>query len=135
VLIYCAIPAIFCFLYFTYDVNIIRFIIVSSICILVPVVGKLSSGIKNYNDFLRITDDELEYKDNEKVGLYKTKSIETFTIITHEKEHTHQIELLFKDSSKVTIDLHEMELEAYYDYIYKYLKAHYGHMLKEIEMD
>jgi hypothetical protein len=133
--IYCAIPAIFVYLYFNFELNLIRFVVMAAICIFLPIVGKISSGLKNYNDFLRVTDEELEYKDNEKVGLYKIKNIETFTIITHEKEHTHQIELLFKDNSKVTIDLHEMELEEYYDYIYTYMKKHYGHMLKEIEME
>ena len=133
--IYFTIPAIFCFIYFNYEVNLIRFIIVAAICILTPIMGKIASGIKNYNDFLRITDEEVEYKDNEKEGLYKTKDIETFTIITHERVHHHQIELLFKNKDIVAIDLHDMELEAYYDYIYKYLKAHYGHMLKEVKMD
>ncbi len=135
ILIYCTIPAIFCFIYVEYEVNYIRFFIMAAICIIVPVVGKIGSGIKNYNDFLRITDEEVEYKDNEKMGIYETKNIQTFTIITHDREHTHQIELLFKDNSTVMIDLHEMELEEYYYFIYDYLKAHYGHMLKEIKMD
>ena len=134
-LIYCTIPAIFSYIYLNYEVNLIRFLILTAICILLPIVEKIASGINNYNDFLQLTNEEVEYKDNEKVGTFKIKDIQTFTIITHDKEHTHQIELLFKNNDTVTIDLHEMELEAYYVSIYDYMKIHYGHMLKEIAMD
>ena len=132
--IYCIIPVIFGFIYFNYDINIVRFSIMAAICILLPIGEKIASGIKNYNDFLRISDEEVEYKDNEEGGLFETKNIQAFTIITHEKEHTHQIELLFNDNSKVTIDLHDMELEGYYSFIYKYLKSHHGQRLKEVKM-
>ena len=134
-MIYLTIPVIFIFVYFNYELNLFRFIPIAAICIFVPFLGKIGSGIKNYNDFLRITDEEVEYKDNDKGGLFKLKDIQQFTIITHEKKHNHQIELLFKDGKTEMIDLHDMELEAYYDYIYKYMKVHYRHMLKEVEMD
>jgi hypothetical protein len=62
VLIYCVIPAIVVFLYLAYDVSFVPFLIWASICIVVPVAGKLISGIKNYNDFLKFTNDSIEYK-------------------------------------------------------------------------
>ncbi|HVD96567.1 MAG TPA: hypothetical protein VNB90_00090 [Cytophagaceae bacterium] len=136
-MIYFFIPVIFVFIYFNYQgqLNLIRFAIVAAICIILPLLEKLASGVKNYNDFLRLTNEEIEYKDNDLEGRYQVKDIQTVTIITHERAVTHQIELLFKDNSKVTIDLHDMELEEYYTAIHSYIYLHYRHMLKEVELE
>src|ERR1041385_6068589 len=48
-LIYLIIPIIFVFLFFTYEVNHVRFFIWAGVCIVAPVAGRLMSGIKNYN--------------------------------------------------------------------------------------
>src|SRR6267154_64693 len=59
VLIYLLIPLIFGFIYFYYEVNYVRFCIWALVCTMVPVLGKLRSGIKNYNDFLKLTNEAI----------------------------------------------------------------------------
>jgi hypothetical protein len=130
-LIYCSIPAIFGFIYFEYDVNHFRFFIWAAICVGAPVLEKIASGINNYNDFLELTNEKIEFKDNKKGGCFKIKEIESINIIKDERNIIHKIQLLFKNNDHVTIDLDEMELEAFYDSIYKFITIHYKHLLKE----
>lgn len=134
-MIYCFIPLIFLFIYFNFPINLWRFIPLAAICTILPLVEKIASGVKNYNDFLRVSNEFIEYKDNEKEGRYEIKDIQTITIISHENDITHQVELLFKKGDKVVIDLHEMELDAYYDFMYNYMKSHYGPMLREVRIE
>jgi hypothetical protein len=135
VLIYCSIPAIFGFIYLEYEVNHLRFIIWATVCIIAPVVEKIASGINNYNDFLMLTNEKIEYKDNEKEGDFEVKNIQTITIIKDEKNIIEKIHLLFKNNNHVTIDLDKMELDAFYDSIYKFLTTNYNHLLKETKAD
>jgi hypothetical protein len=130
-LIYLSIPAIFSFIYFEYDVNHLRFIIWAAVCMGVPVLEKIASGINNYNDFLELTDEKIEYKDNEKEGSFDTKNIRNITIIRDERDIIAKIQLLFTNNNNVTIDLDKMELDAFYDSIYKFMATHYKHLLKE----
>jgi hypothetical protein len=130
VLIYCVIPAIFGFIYVKYDVNLVRFTVWAAVCIIAPVTGKLISGIKNYNDFLSLTKDTIEYKNNEKVGAFRLTDLQHITLIKDERSVLHKIQLLTSDNNHVTIDLDEMELEAFFDSIDKFISVRYKNLLK-----
>jgi len=117
ILIYFQIPVIFGFIYFYYEVNQIRFFIWALVCTVVPVVGKLLSGIKNYNDFLKLTNDTIEYKNNEKEGVFRVKDIDRITLIKDESDVLHKVQVSMTSGNQVLIDLDEMELEAYYETI------------------
>ena len=129
--IYCSIPAIFIFIYFEYDVNLVRFIICAAICIITPVLEKIASGINNYNDFLKLTNEKIEYKDNKKEGNFEVKDIQKIVIIKDEGNIIKKIQLLFKNEDNITIDLDKMELDVFYGSIYKFISIQYKHMLEE----
>jgi hypothetical protein len=130
ILIYLTIPVIFTFIYFEYEVNHVRFFIWASICMLPPIVDKLISGINNYNDYLTLTEKIIEYKNNAKEGHFIVQDIQHMAIIKDERKVIQKIRLDFKDASSVTIDLDEMELDAFYHAIFKYILSHYEHLLK-----
>ena len=129
-LIYCTIPVIFIFVFVEYEVNLIRFIIWAVICITVPVAGKLISGIKNYNDFLKLHRDSIEYKNNEKAGSFQVKDVQKIRLIKDERDVLHKIQLVLTDNNQVIIDLDEMELEAFIDIIDKFMNVLYKNLLK-----
>jgi hypothetical protein len=131
ILIYLLIPVIFGFVYFYYEVNHVRFFIWALICTVVPVVGKLSSGIKNYNDFLKLTNDAIEYKNNEEVGIFHVKEIERITLIKDESNILHKVQVSMTNGSQTLIDLDEMELEAYYETIQTFIIGHYKSLVKD----
>lgn len=131
-LIFCLIPVIFVLIYKMYAVNIIRFSIWAAICIIFPIVGKLISGLKNYNDFLKLTDFTIEYKNNKKEGVYKHEKVQQILMIKDTGKVLHKIQLIMDDGQKVLIDLDEMEIEAYYAFIDEYLKKHYSELVKEV---
>ena len=130
ILIYLLIPIIFVFIYYYYEVNHIRFFIWALICIVVPVVGKLRSGIKNYNDFLKLTNDTIEYKNNEEVGVFRVKEINRITLIKDESDVLHKVQVSMASGSQTIIDLDEMELEAYYETIQSFIIGHYKDLVK-----
>jgi len=129
-LIYCAIPLIFIFVYSEYEVNHIRFVIWAAICIILPVAGKLISGINNYNDFLTLTSEEIQYQNNKKLGTFKLKDIQKIILIRDERKVLHKIELLLADGNQVLIDLDEMELADFLTSIDKFITARYENLLK-----
>jgi hypothetical protein len=128
-LIYCSIPVIFIFIYFEYKVNHVRFFIWAAVCMAAPVLEKIASGINNYNDFLIMTNEKIEFKDNDKAGNFEIRDLKSITIINDERNIIHKIQLT-TNNDNVIIDLDEMELDAFYDSIKKYITAHYGHLLK-----
>jgi hypothetical protein len=130
-LIYCTIPAIFIFIYYEYEVNHIRFLIWAAVCMIPPVIEKIVSGINNYNDFLKLTDKKIVYKNNEKVGEFKLKDIQHLTIVKDARQVIHKIQLAFKNNEEVTIDLDEMELDDFYSSINAFITTHYHHLLNE----
>jgi preprotein translocase subunit SecY len=130
VLIYCTIPVIFAFIYLEYQLNLIRFIIWAGICIVIPAAAKLISGINNYNDFLKLTDDAIEYKNNKEVGTLEVKEIQHITLVKDERKVLHKIEVAMNDGKSVMIDLDEMELEAFYQTIDKYIWIHYKRLIR-----
>jgi hypothetical protein len=129
-LIFFSIPAIFCYIYFNYEVNHFRFFVWAAICILAPIVEKIASGLNNYNDFLKLTDEKIQYQDNEKTGDYDTKNIKNIIIIKDEKNIIKKLQLSLTNNNDVIIDLDEMELDAFYIHIESYITRHYKHLLK-----
>jgi len=130
VLIYCAIPVIVGFIYFKYEVHPLPFFIWAAICLIAPVAGKLASGIKNYNDFLKLTHDTIEYKNNEKEGVLRARDIREILLIKDEAKVLHKVQVRMLDNSQATIDLDEMELDAYCLTIEKFITGHYGALVK-----
>jgi hypothetical protein len=132
-LIYCAIPAIFGFVYFKYEVNHVRFFIWVAVCTGLPVVGKLISGLKNYNDFLKLTYNTIEYKNNKEAGTFDLKDVKHIILIKDETNVLHKIELSLVNNNSITIDLDEMELEAYFELIDKSMSVRYKELIKPIQ--
>jgi len=129
-LIYSSIPLIFTFVYYNYRINIIPFTVCAAICILAPVMGKLISGIKNYNDFLKLTDSFIEYKNNKKAGTFSLRDVQGIRLIKDSYDVLHKIQLTTASSGEVVIDLDEMELEAYYESINKFIISHFKTLVK-----
>lgn len=129
VLIYCAIPVIVGFIYFNYEVNYFWFTIWAAICVISP-AGKLVSGINNYNDFLKLTNNVIEYKNNKKEGVLWVPEIQEIFLIRDEANVLHKVQVLMQNSSRVIIDLDEMELEAYFQTIDEFINRHYKSMVK-----
>lgn len=130
VLIYTIIPVIFVFIYANYKVNLFPFLVCAAICILAPVTGKLISGIRNYNDFLKLTSESIEYKNNTKVGAFKLTDIQHIVLVKDERNILCKIQLITNSNDEVMIDLDEMELEAYYLSIDKFISSYYKKLLK-----
>ncbi len=124
VLIYCTIPVIVGFIYFNYEVNYFWFIIWAAICMFSP-AGKLVSGLKNYNDFLKLTNNAIEYKNNKKEGVLRVPEIQEIFLIRDEANVLQKVQVLMQNSSLVIIDLDEMELDAYYQTIDEFINRHY----------
>ena len=129
--IYFTIPTIFIYVFIEYEVHLVRYIIWTVACTLPPILEKIASGITNFNDFLRLTDEEIEYKNNEKVGCFKTADLENIAIKRDSRKVLEKLELKFKNGEEVIIDLDEMELEAFYRSIIRFIKAHYKHLLSQ----
>lgn len=130
IMIYCVIPAIVAFIYFNYQVSPFPFFIWASICLVSPVAGKLVSGIKNYNDFLKLTNEAIEYKNNEKAGVLRVNDIREIVLIKDERKVLHKVQVAMQNNTQVVIDLDEMELEAYYETIDQFINGHYGSLVK-----
>lgn len=129
-LIFLLIPVIFAAVYVLYAVNLFGFIIWAAICIISPIAGKLVSGLKNYNDFLKLTDDTLEYKNNDKEGVYELKNVQQIVLMKDETKVLHKIQLNLTTGQPVLIDLDEMEIDAFCVAIDEYLNTHYKHLVK-----
>jgi hypothetical protein len=128
-LIYITIPVIFAFVYVKYEVNRVPFFVCAAICILVPVMGKLISGIRNYNDFLKLTKESIEYKNNDKSGIFMLTDIQHIILIKDERKILHKIKLITTPNNDVIIDIDEMELEEYFHSIDTYISIYYKGLL------
>jgi hypothetical protein len=124
VLIYCAIPAIYIFVYYRFDVNLTRFIMWAVVCMVTPVVGRLISGINNYNDFLKLTDHAIEFKNNRKSAVLPVNEIKRITLVRDEDNVLHKLQVSTTRGDQL-IDLDEMELEAFIESIDKFITVHY----------
>jgi hypothetical protein len=117
------------FIYFNYEVSDFWFVAWAAICVISP-IGKLVSGIRNYNDFLKLTDGTIEYKNNEEEGVLRVPEIREIILIRDEAQVLHKVQVLMQNNSEVTIDLDEMELEAFYQTIDEFIKGHYETLVK-----
>ena len=97
---------------------------------MLPIAGKIASGVNNYNDFLKLAHEYIEYKNNELEGLYRTEDIEKIFLSKEEGKLVPKIHLLLKTNEDIVIDLDEMELEDFYDSIFAFINDHYKHLLK-----
>jgi hypothetical protein len=125
VVIYCIIPVIVIYIYLSYEVSIVPFLIWAFVCLIAPAGGKLISGIKNYNDFLSLNNDSISYRNNEITGELPVKQIRRISIIKDEDNVPHKIKVMMMSDTEVIIDLDEMELEAYFQTIEEFIKSHY----------
>ena len=126
--IYSVIPVIFVCVYLVFEVDPVRFFIWAAICIGAPLAGKLISGVRNYNDFLKLTSDIIEFKNNEKTGAFRVKEVEYITLVRDQRGALHRI-LVSANGNEVVIDIDEMELEAYYATIDEFIRIHYGDLV------
>lgn len=128
-LIYLSIPAIVVYLYFTFNVSVFRFFSWAIVCLVAPIIGKLVSGINNYNDFLKLTPSAIEYKNNQKEGVYKIRDISKVIMVKDDADALHKIQLQTTTGESVLIDLDEMELEAFFESIDEYITDNYRNLL------
>ena len=129
VLIYCVIPVIVIFIYLNYEISPLAFFIWASVCLIVPIVGKFLSGIKNYNDFLKLTSDAIEYRNNKKAALMPVSEIIGIIMIRDDADVLYKVKVMMRNRTEVIIDLDEMELEAYYQTIDRFIMAHYDSLV------
>ncbi|HSZ72273.1 MAG TPA: hypothetical protein VK750_06315 [Cytophagaceae bacterium] len=127
--IYLCIPIIYAYVYLNYKVDHLFFIIWLAACMGVPVINKLKSSIENYHDFLKFTPTEIEYKNNEKTGLFLISQISSIRILKNQQTMTEKLEITY-NGDIVIIDLNEMELEGFFDPIEHYIEDHYTSLLK-----
>jgi len=128
-LLYLVIPVIFAFIYFNYHVNTFHFMAWMSVCLLAPLMQKLFSGIRNYNDFLNLSTSEIEYKNNKKQGKFLLAKVEYIQMVKDSDNILSKLKLGM-NNSEVTIDLDQMELDAYYDTIQDFMQKTYKNILR-----
>lgn len=129
VIMYLAIPVIVVFLYLNFNVNSFRFFIWALVILVLPVVDKLMTGVNNFQDYLKLGEEMIEYKDNEREGTFQVSDINKIGIIKDKDQVLSKLELLMKDHSKVIIDLDKMELQDYYEVIEEYIRFNYEKLL------
>ncbi|MGE0588930.1 MAG: heavy metal transporter [Cyclobacteriaceae bacterium] len=127
---YLIIPVIIVFVYLNFNVNTFRFFGWALVVAGLPVVGKLMSGIKNYNDFLKLTGSAIQYKNNELEGTYQLAEIKQIHLVKDKRDVLHKMKVELTGGNTVTIDLDEMELEDFYESINEYIVEHYALLLK-----
>jgi hypothetical protein len=128
-LIYLVIPAIFLFIYMNFSINVFHFAIWAGMCMVIPIVAKIFSGIKNYNDYLKLSPYDIEYKNNEKEGKFQLAEVRYISMVKDDHNVLSKL-TLGVNHAEVIIDLDEMELEAYYETIEEFTKKTYQHLLK-----
>ena len=133
VLIYLLIPVIYLVVFSQFPINQPRFYIWASLCTVIPVVVRLKSGINNYNDFLKLTDKFIEFKNNRQAGIFQIDNIQQIVCTKDKGRILHKIKLI-TDNQAVMIDLDEMELEGFYEAIDEYLSAHYQPLIRESQI-
>ncbi|HVD97712.1 MAG TPA: hypothetical protein VNB90_05865 [Cytophagaceae bacterium] len=130
-LLFAGIPVIFWFIYQEYDLIVHHFIIWAVICIGLPALEIIVSGISSRRNYLKLTSRMIKYKNNSKEESFETKDIRNIMIIRGEKRFIKKIQLLFTNNDHVTIDLEEMHLHPFYDSIQRFINTHYKHLVTE----
>lgn len=127
--IYPIIPLLFFLVYKYYNIRMTHFYIWLAVCTVVPVAVKIFSGFKNFNDFLKLSATEIDYKNNEKEGKFNVANL-TYISLVKDNDHILTKMILGMDDTKLTIDLDEMELEDYYDNIEEFVKRTYRNIYR-----
>lgn len=128
--VYLTIPAIFTIIYLYFNIrNMFHFEIWACICIVIPLVANIFSGIKNYNDFLSLSPTEIQYKNDEKEGKYLIGEIKYISLVKEHDNLPHKLILGVADA-EVCIDLDEMELHAYYENVQEFVFKTYRNILR-----
>jgi hypothetical protein len=83
---------------------------------------------------LKVTTDSIEYKNNEKAGIFQLKDVQQIILIRDDRNVLHKIQLELNSISQVIIDLDEMELEAFIDAIDKVMTTRYKSLVKGTEV-
>ena len=130
ILFFCGIAVILSVIFLGFEVNTFHFVIWSLICLVPPIVEKIASGVKNYNDYLKLTSTRIEYKNNEKEGTFEIKDLQNISILKDENKVTKKIQLHLQNNKNIIIDLHEMELDAFYHSIDNFISIKYRQLLK-----
>ncbi len=130
-LLYAIIPVLLAIIYFEFKVDTFHFVIWVIVCMVPPIVEKIVSGLNNFNDYLKLTSTQIEYKNNEKEGCFDIINIQGIAILNDKDGITKIIQLLLKNNETVLIDLHEMELDAYYESIDNFIMVKYKTLLKD----
>jgi len=128
IFIYLGIPSIFGYVYINYEINHLYFILWLVVCMGLPLIKKIKSGIENYYDFLKLTHSGIEYKNNEKGGRFPIEQLESIRIIKNKETMTEKIELK-TNIDTIIIDLNEMELDDFFGPIEDYINAHYQKLI------
>jgi hypothetical protein len=131
IFIFAFIPVIFGFIYLEYDLNLLHFIIWSTVCMVIPAIEIIIAGINNHKNYLTLTNRMIQYKNNNREGSFETKNVRNITLIKDEKSFIKKIQVLFTNNNKVIIDIDEMHLHAFCDPIYKFMKTNYKDLLTE----
>ena len=74
---------------------------------------------------MKLTTSSIAYKNNEKEGVIELKDIQQIRMIKDDSNDLQKLELNLTSGAPITIDLDEMELEAYYESIEEYITTHY----------
>lgn len=127
--LYLTIPLIVVFLFLTYKVSEWRFFSWAFVVVVFPVVGKLISGIKNYNDFLQLTSKEIAFKDNDHEGVYELSQIQKLALTKDDSGHLNELILQLKNGEQTAIKVYQMELDDFIEYIEKYVNETYRALL------
>ncbi|MGE0773325.1 MAG: heavy metal transporter [Cyclobacteriaceae bacterium] len=130
-LIYLIIPVIIVFLYFNYRVSAFRFFGWAAVVGILPIIGKLKSGIRNYNDYLKLTVKMIEYKNNDLHGTFALSEVKQIVLIKDRDKVLHKVRLMLAAGPTVTIDIDEMELHDFYEVIEEYITLYYAPLLAE----
>jgi hypothetical protein len=128
--IYLAIPAIFFFIYKNFNISMFHFAVWAGICLIVPIMAKIYSGIINYNDYLKLSPYEIEYKNNEKEGKFQVSEVSYIQVIKDRNNILSKLKLGI-NNTEIIIDLDEMELDAYYNSIEEFTQRTYNNLLKQ----
>jgi len=131
ILLYLVIPLIIAFLFINYEISAFRFYSWAGVCAVVPVFTKLRSGIRNYNDFLLLKEDAIQYRNNQLQDTFELDEVRQIKLVKDEWNVLHKLSIELKSGSSTKIDLDEMELEDFYESINQYLTEHYEHLIRK----
>ena len=129
ILLYLTIPIIVVFLFLNYKVSQFRFFGWATVVIVFPIVGRIMSGLKNYNDFLQITPQLIAFKDNDHEGKYDISQIQRLALVKDNLGAIKELKLNLISGEQEIIKVHQMELDDFFGHIEKYINNTYQSLL------